>query len=125
MLKKFAFAIIILVVGSMTFQGCYKLKADVVYPGGCDTTIVRYSVEIRKILDENCASCHPSTNGIDLYDYATISALALDGQHTYGTLLSAVKHEGGASPMPQGAQKLGDCDINTIAAWVNRGAPDN
>ncbi len=94
----------------------------------CDTTIVRYSVEIKTILDRSCRGCHGTTNpssGINLYDYPTISTLALDGLHTYGTLLSAVMHEGGASPMPKGGNQLPACDINMFRAWVNRGAPNN
>ncbi len=94
----------------------------------CDTALVRYSIEIKTILDRSCRGCHGEINpssGINLYDYTTISQLALDGLHTYGTLLSAVMHEGGASPMPKGGDKLPDCDINKFRAWVNRGAPNN
>ena len=129
-LKKFGFGLIVMIIGLMIFQGCYYDKADQQYPvyGGCDTTVVRYSVEITAILDANCKSCHDGANSvskIDLYDYNTISALALDGQYTYGTLLSAVMHTGSVMPMPQGAPKLSACDINAITAWVNRGAPNN
>jgi hypothetical protein len=60
-----------------------------------------------------------------LYNYQTISALALDGQFTYGTLLSAVMHQGGAPFMPQTGPMLQDCDINKIAAWVHSGALNN
>ncbi len=120
---------IIAISVSYMFCGCYYDKADQVYPSvNCDTTVVRYSVEITTILDASCKSCHEGSNsisGIDLYDHATIQRLALDGKFIYGTLLSAVKHEGGASPMPQGDPKLPECDINKIAAWVHRGAPDN
>ncbi len=111
------------------FSGCLYDKADQQYPSaGCDTTTVRYSIEINAILDASCKSCHDGTNsisGIDLYDYETISGYALDGKFTYGTLLSAVMHEGGAPEMPQGQPQLPDCDINKIAAWVHSGAPDN
>lgn len=112
------------------FSGCLYNKADQQYPstGKCDTTNVRYSVEIHAILDASCKSCHNGTNsisGIDLYDYETISGYALDGRFTYGTLLSSVMHDGGAPEMPQGEPQLQDCDINKMAAWVHSGAPDN
>lgn len=111
-------------------QGCFYHKSDQEYPTPptCDTTNVRYSVEIKAILDENCKACHGGSSpisGIDLYDHDVISFFALDGQFTYGTLLSAVMHEGGAPEMPDGGPKLQDCDINKIAAWVHDGAPDN
>jgi mono/diheme cytochrome c family protein len=113
-------------------EGCMNNKGDQDYPSSptssCDTTTVRYSVEIKSILDANCKGCHNGSNslsGIDLYDHSTIAAYALDGKFTYGSLLSAVKHEGGAPEMPKGAPKLQDCDINKIAAWVHKGALNN
>ena len=128
MLKKLIFAATTFFISVVIFQGCVYHKGDVEYPFVCDTTNVRYSVEITAILDESCKPCHYPENDIsfiNLYDYETISFFALDGQFTYGTLLSAVMHEGGAPEMPQGGPKLQDCDINKIAAWVHNGAPDN
>ena len=130
MLKKFVLVAACLFVCIIIFEGCFYDKADQQYPstGSCDTTDVRYSVEIKAILDANCKPCHNGTasiSGFDLYDYSTISGLALDGQFTYGTLLSAVMHEGGAPIMPQDGPMLQDCDINKIAAWVHSGAPNN
>lgn len=129
MFKK-SFFIAVLIFVYLVFEGCVYHKADQQYPslGGCDTTNIHYSVEIKAILDANCKSCHDgisSISGIDLYDHSTISVFALDGQFTYGTLLSAVLHKGGAPEMPENAPMMQDCDINKIAAWVNNGAPDN
>jgi hypothetical protein len=128
MTRKIIFCTAAILIFFIFLQGCYYHKADQVYPSTCDfdSTNVHFSVEITKILDANCKSCHNGTasiSGIDLYDYNVISALALDGNFTYGTLLSAVMHEGGAPFMPQGGAKLQDCEINKIAAWVHNGAP--
>ena len=127
--KKFSIVALFL-FGLIVFQGCLYNKADQQYPstGNCDTSNVQYSIEIKAILDANCKPCHNGTasiSGIDLYNYSTISGLALDGQFTYGTLLSAVMHKGGAPNMPQNGPMLQDCDINKIAAWVHSGAPDD
>lgn len=130
MLKKIVFAVAVVFFLIIILQGCFYDKADVQYPGGtsCDTTGVSYDVEITAILNANCKSCHQpgsgSYSGINLYDYAVISGLALDGKFTYGTLLSAVMHQGGAPFMPQNGPMLQDCDINKITAWVNNGAPE-
>ena len=112
------------------FNSCFYDKAETQYPGGtCATTAVSYAVDITAILDASCQGCHKgasATSGINLYDYATIKSLALDGKYTYGSLLSSVSYEGGnPNPMPQGATKLPACDINRIRAWVNMGAPAN
>lgn len=130
MFKKIVLVATSLLVCTIIFQGCFYDKADQQYPstGSCDTTDIRYNTEIKAILDEHCKTCHDGTasiSGIDLYDHSTISNLALDGQFTYGTLLSAVMHKGGAPTMPQTGPMLQDCDINKIAAWVHSGAPNN
>lgn len=132
MKRKIVSGAITCIVLAIVFGGCVYHKNDQVNPeppdNGCDTSNVKYSVDIKAILDANCKSCHNGANspsGIDLYNHTVISGLALDGNFTYGTLLSAVKHEGGAPQMPKGGSMLSDCDINTIAAWVHAGAPDN
>ena len=113
-----------------TFNSCYYDKTQLQYPATtCDTTNVSYSIEIINILDASCQGCHKgssSSSGINLYDYATIKSLALDGKYVYGSLVSSVSWQGGnPKPMPQGGNQLPVCDINKIKAWVNRGAPAN
>lgn len=131
MSNKKAFSTLTIFCSLFFMMGCFYHKADVEYPSsanGCDTINVRFSIEVKSILDANCKSCHNGTasiSGINLYDYKTISSLALDGQFTYGTLLSAIMHKGGAPEMPQGEPMLDDCTINKIAAWVHANAPDN
>ena len=130
MIKKYVLVAACVFVCMLIFQGCFYDKADQQYPssGGCDTTGIHYSIEIKAILDANCKACHNGTSsisGIDLYDYQTISGFALDGQFIYGTLLSAVMHKGGAPTMPQTGPMLDACSINQIAAWVHNNAPDN
>lgn len=129
-MKKYSIAFFPLAVIFFTASGCFYDKADEVYPvDTCDTTDMRYSVEVKAILDQYCESCHGGTAdagaGIQLYDYATISNLALDGQFTYGTLMSSVRWEGGASQMPKGDPQIDECSIKQLQAWVNAGAPNN
>ena len=129
MRKKFVFVSTVILMYVIFLWGCvYHKSDDYPAPAVCDTITVRYSVEIKAILDEHCTPCHEEGNiisGINLYNHSVISALALDGKFTYGTLLSAVMHEGGAPEMPDGGPKLQDCEINKIAAWVHDGAPGN
>jgi hypothetical protein len=134
-LKKIILAAIAVLISILIFEGCVYNKGDENYPprpggGDCDVSNVRYSVEIKAILDANCQFCHKgpgSVSGRDLYDYSIISTLALDGQFTYGTLISAVLQKGGAPFMPQSSpqEQLNDCDLNKIITWVHNGAPNN
>ena len=72
----------------------------------------------------NCFSCHGGTAdqgaGIQLEDYTTMQDLA-----NTGILLSCLIQDGSVSPMPKGAAKLSDCDINKFDAWIKQGAPQN
>lgn len=123
-MKGFAFLICCFLIAA--FTGCYYDKANLVYPKApaCDTTNVRLSVELNNIMTVNCFSCHGGTAdlgaGIQLENYATIQNFA-----NTGILRSALIQDGSISPMPKGAAKLSDCDINKFDAWVKRGAPQN
>ena len=97
-------------------------------PTDCDpdTTHVTYAKDIAPLLTTDCgtnSSCHRQNNSdseISLVNYNDVTAVALTGQ-----LLSSVTHDGNAEPMPSGGQKLSDCKINKIRAWINQGLKEN
>jgi len=90
----------------------------------CDTLDVSYSLDILPVLSNNCYSCHSNANapdfgsGIALEDYADLSNFS-------SFVVAAIKHMEGVPAMPKDADKLDDCTINMIEAWVNDGAPEN
>lgn len=108
--------------------GCRYDKAELIYPNNsgpsCDTTNVRYSIEVTSILSDNCYVCHGGTAlggaGIQLGNYASLRQMVLNGK-----LMNSISHRPGASAMPRGSAKLPDCTIAKIQAWVNKGAPQN
>lgn len=82
----------------------------------CDTVQVTYKYDVLPIFDQYCLSCHSGQSpqaGIDLENFSTVAALAQNG-----ALLGSIKHEAGFSPMPQGGNKLSDCDIAKIEIWI-------
>ena len=119
-------AFVSVVISMVLIQGCYYRKADLVYPqvSTCDTSNVKYSVEIKTILDANCNnSCHKTgvgMGGVILDTYTGVKSMV-----TFGLIPAVVLHSPGVSPMPKGRPKLGDCEITKISAWVNKGAPNN
>lgn len=75
----------------------------------CDTAMVTYTASVIP----NCYSCHAGTvpsGGLDLSNYEQLAFVAQNG-----SLMGAIKHEPGFTPMPDGLPKLSDCDINTLA----------
>jgi hypothetical protein len=113
------------------FAGCYRDKADQLYPNGttgnttCDTTNITYSGTVKAIIAQNCAisGCHDGSNA-STYDMSDYSGLYFYCIAT-NKLLGSIRHDNGYVAMPQGAPKLDDCSINKITAWVNNGAYNN
>ena len=94
---------------------------------GCDTTGLNYTDDIKTILDASCAlsGCHSaaqaSTGTGALNDYANAKSFVDTRQ-----VVKAINHEDGVLPMPYpiGADKLSQCSIDKITAWIADGAPE-
>lgn len=89
----------------------------------CDTVNMKYAANILPIIQANCYSCHGnglSQNGVSLDSYDKVKT-----QVNNGNLIGVITHATGYPPMPQGAAKLSDCNINKIRSWINRGALNN
>ena len=94
-------------------------------PATCDTANVKYSLDIKPLIENKCLGCHnfnyyPNSGNIEMSDFAQIQDLALNGK-----LYGAVSHSDGYKPMPRYISKITDCEINLIKAWANHGAPNN
>jgi hypothetical protein len=89
----------------------------------CDTTNVTFTNSILPIINNNCKGCHsgPAPSGnLNFATYEGIENAALNG-----SLLGAVTHAPGFTPMPQGGNKLSDCQIDMIRIWIDEGAVNN
>jgi len=124
MKRHFPLLIAILFIAGAT--GCYYDKADLIYPangGPCDTSAVKFSVEITNILTNHCHTCHgtntsASGGGIKLDTYANVKTWA-----TESGMLASVSRT--ANPMPKGLTPLSSCQIAQIRNWIRNGAPQN
>ena len=89
---------------------------------GCDTTVTKFSTEIKPILQSSCLSCHSNSSaqgsggGIKLQDYADVKTNVLNGR-----LIGSIEHSSGFSSMPKGGGKLTDCNILIIKTWITKG----
>ena len=109
----------------LTPTGCYYNNEEDLYGPTvnttCDTTGIRFSVEIADIMAENCNSCHVSTaatySGIPYETYAQFQEVALNGK-----LLDRINSQ--SAPMPQ-TGLMAKCNRLKIEAWVHAGAPNN
>jgi hypothetical protein len=104
-------------------QGAKETKCSDTGGNGCDTVNVTFSGTIRPILLNNCVGCHSGANpplGVSLETYGGVLSVVNDGRFR-----KAVNHLPGASAMPKNGNKLPDCTVNKINAWLNNGASNN
>ena len=106
-------------------SSCYYDKEALLYgTSACDTTNIKFSVQISGTLSANCLSCHSgnaaSGAGIQLGTYDAVKVQALNGK-----LMGVVSQSPGFSPMPKGGAKLPDCRIAEIRTWIRNGMPNN
>ena len=78
-----------------------------------------YSSNISPIMSAHCSSCHsgaaPAGN-ISLENYNDVKVSAING-----SLLGTMEHASAWSAMPKNQQKLDECTINKVRAWINQG----
>jgi mono/diheme cytochrome c family protein len=89
----------------------------------CDTIVFTYSGAVKGIMQNNCVACHAGSlknGGVDLSTYNGVKSAAVAG-----TLIGTISHASGYLPMPQGGDKLSDCNITQIQKWIDSGTLNN
>jgi hypothetical protein len=117
----------------MTFsilQGCYYDNEEELYPASaeCNTENMSFDGDIWPVINASCTGCHSGANpsgGISLQNYSDVNAAAQIDPGNYGSLYGVVSHASGNSPMPKNSDKLPDCTVTQIKAWIDQGALDN
>jgi hypothetical protein len=104
-------------------SGCYYDNEEDRFPdASCDTVNMRYNVEIKEIMQENCYRCHLSSSstysGIPFETHSQLKEVADNGK-----LVDRINNAG--APMPQDEGLMSVCNRDKIEAWVNAGAPNN
>lgn len=108
-------------LGIALFTQCKKEDIDIVE---CNGVVPTYTSNVKAILDARCATsgCHNAASkksGYDLSNYESTKNAA--GNKAF---IGSIQHKSGYNKMPQGAAKLSDADIKTIACWVQNGTPN-
>ena len=123
-MKKIFFGIAVVVIDLVFLQSCTYDKTILVPLVNCaDTLNVSYAAKIRPLLQANCFACHgngSSDGGVSLDTYDQVKQVASSGR-----LLGSISHSSGFAPMPQGADKLNDCNITAVSTWIREGIHNN
>ncbi len=115
---------------SITLSSCYYDNEEELYPStaNCVTENMSYANDVWPVINASCTGCHGGANpsgGIKLENYTDVAAAAAIGAGSYGSLYGTISHASGNSPMPKNGNKLPDCTISQIKAWIDQGAKDN
>lgn len=106
------------------FSSCYYNVEELLYPDvDCQILDMSFVNDIVPIIEKDCYACHSKEA-----NFANITLEGHDMISIYidnGKLMGSINHAAGFSPMPQGAAKLLDCEIEKIASWINAGALNN
>lgn len=104
----------------------------------CAPRNVSFSADVRPILEQRCHECHLpggagyAASGFDMSSYESLlkggkfGPFVIPGDPFSSNLIVLV--EGRADPsihMPQGREKLGEREIETLKVWVQEGAKNN
>jgi mono/diheme cytochrome c family protein len=123
-MKKIFSGITVTAFGLVLLQSCTYHKEMLVPLANCpDTANVSFAANVRPLLQANCFSCHgngASEGNISLDTYDHVKQVAISGR-----LLGSISHSQGFAPMPLGAGKLNDCNINEISTWIREGTQNN
>jgi uncharacterized membrane protein len=114
----------IITLALLLLNGCYYDVEEEIYPTiDCSVLDMSYLADILPILTSNCYTCHSAA--------ANFGNITLEGHDQLlryvddSTLLGAIKHEAGFSPMPQNRAQILQCEIEKIEAWIQQGALNN
>lgn len=89
----------------------------------CDTTAFTFSATVVPLINNYCKGCHNPASlggGIDLSSYSGIKSVAVNGK-----LMGSITHSPGYVAMPQGGNKLQDCQVKQIEKWIKAGLNNN
>ena len=115
---------LIIVLAQMFISGCYYDVEEDLYPTiECSVENMSLMNDIMPILKTDCFDCHSQEanfGNVTLEGYSELIKYVDDG-----SMLGVIKHNAGFSPMPKGAAKLLDCEIEKIESWINDGAINN
>jgi len=103
-------------------QGSKNLWCDDI-GSACDSSNVKYSTTISKILSDNCVGCHGAggSGGVTLTNYNGVKTVV-----TNLKLWNSINHLSGATKaMPNSTTKLSSCNLRQIKIWIDAGAPQN
>ncbi|MBK6543891.1 MAG: hypothetical protein IPO78_12355 [Saprospiraceae bacterium] len=109
----------------LSLNSCFYDSEETLYPNppACDTMEVSYNLDVSPILQSRCYNCHGNNNTVSIYEFEGytdfLNFIALN------RFLGSINHESGFTAMPLGGEKIPNCEIKILEAWINQGTLNN
>lgn len=124
-LKNFSL-LLILCASVFVVLSCGDKEEPPVDPTVCETDGLTYGNYAKDFINQTCATsgCHDADANSNntpwpMNNYEGVKA-AIDAER----LLGAINRDPGFNQMPKGEEKLSDCNLEKMEAWINDGAPE-
>jgi len=102
----------------------YDVESELYGPSvPCDTAAVTFAGHIEPLIADACTGCHSGASpdgGLTLEGHASIAAA-----FTAGGARDRVNRAGGSSGAMPPSGPLAACDLSSLDAWIQAGAPNN
>ena len=91
----------------------------------CDTTGITYTNTVASVFNALCAlsNCHVDGNEANA-KFSLEGYAKAKGAASFGRIVGAISHDANFTAMPFGSDKLDQCTIDKIAAWIADGSPE-
>jgi hypothetical protein len=125
-MKNWAYHLGILAFCVILLSSCYYDVESELYPyATCNPANTKYASGVLPILQRSCYSCHNQDNAtlngnVKIDSYEDVLQYVQNGM-----LMGSLRHDVGYVAMPKDAQKISDCELAKIEAWISEGALNN
>ena len=124
-LKNLSFLLIIC-ASVLVALSCEKEEVPPIDPSVCDTENLTYDNFVKNLVNGNCATsgCHDANSAANAVPYSFNTYEGVKSAVDDERILGAINRAMGFNPMPKGEEKLSDCNISKMEAWIADGAPE-
>ena len=122
----FSSVLLVVIVTTLMSTGCVNNKKELLL--ACDSVNVKYSSDIKQIIENNCNNCHANDNYSNFgggYKLGSYDDLIMQVDTTSGSNGGSLLFDVKVGRMPKGRSKLTDCEIAKIEKWIKDGALNN
>lgn len=118
---------LVIVIALLAIDSCYYDSEEDLFPSlntECNLENISFSATITNIMENRCWSCHSNSNAAAFGNNLKLENYS-DVANQFSSVLGAVNHLSGYSPMPKSGSKISSCELNQLKLWNDEGKLNN